>query len=330
MADEFNMEQVSNDLGESLFGPSEPVETPAIVETPDLDTGVTDVADPQVPEGEPEATDPETPTDEVPTPVGAPKTWRKEALAVWETLPEVVKAEVAKREEDMFKGIEQYKQGAQIGDNFQKCLAPHMDHLQRAGVNPYEEINGLLEYGKIMRFGTAGERMSLLSSIAQEYGIDLLDLAEHAPAAPYIDPTVQALQKEVEQLKSGRQQETTQREQAIRSQVQAQVDAFKAKPEHEHFDLLEPEMTLYMKSGVCKTLEEAYEKAIWANPVTRAKETERQATLLKTQSQARVKAAQAASAANLKTNARPGSATAPTGSMDDTLAATMQDIRSRT
>lgn len=331
MSEEFDFAGVSEAIGNDLFGSSEPVE-PTEVQTPDPLAPAEPVA-PVAAEGETEATDPAATTEEAPAPVGAPKTWRKEALAAWETLPQVVKDEVAKREEDMFRGLESYKEKANIGDNFFKAVAPHIGHLQAAGVNPYDEVNGLLEYSKIMRFGTQQDKMGLLSSIAQEYGIDLLDLAEATPALPYIDPAIKALQSEVNALKSGRQQESSQREIEIQTQVrnenQAKIDAFKADPKHEHFSALESEMAVYIKSGVCKTLDEAYEKALWANPLTRAKEQERQATLTKAQSDARIKAAQAAKAANIQTNARPGSATAPQGSMDDTIAETLANIRSR-
>lgn len=329
MADEFDFAGVSDSIGNDLFG-NEPADTNEPIEstTPDPIAPVGQV-EPVVSEGEPEAIEPETTTEESIAPTGAPKTWRKEALAAWETLPQIVKDEVAKREEDMFKGIETYKQGAQIGDNFRNIITPHMDHLQRAGVNVYEEINGLLEYGKIMRFGTQGERMQLLSTIAQEYNIDLLDLAESTPALPYIDPAVKALQTEINALKSGRQQEETQRSLQVRQENQAKIDAFASDPKHEHFSILEPEMSAFISTGVCKTLDEAYEKALWANPLTRVKEQERLTALTKTQSEARIKAAKTATSANLQTNARPASATTPQGSMDDTMRETLANIRTR-
>lgn len=330
MPGEFDFEAVSTSIGDSLFGNDSEPNEPAVteVETPDP-IAPTESADPVVSESEPEATDPETTTEESAASTGAPKTWRKEALAAWETLPQVVKDEVAKREEDMFKGIETYKQGAQIGQNFQNTITPHMDHLQRAGVNVYEEINGLLEYGKVMRFGTQMEKMQLLSTIAQEYNIDLLDLAESTPALPYIDPAVKALQNEVNTLKSSRQQEESQRTLQVRQENQAKIDTFSTDPKHEHFSLLEPEMSAFISTGVCKTLEEAYEKALWANPVTRAKEQQRQTAELKAQSEARIKVAKTATSANLQTNARPASATTPQGSMDDTMRETLANIRTR-
>jgi len=39
--------------------------------------------------------------------VGAPQTWTKEAIQEWASIPERAQQEILKREEDMFRGIEQ-------------------------------------------------------------------------------------------------------------------------------------------------------------------------------------------------------------------------------
>jgi hypothetical protein len=81
------------------------------------------------------------------------------------------------------------------------------------------------------------------------------------------------------------------------------------------------------------TLAEAYEKAMWANPTTRAKEVSKQAT--EAQSKAAKEAAQKlgeikrSTATNLKVQPKSGAATLPLGTMDDTMAATMAAIKNR-
>jgi len=333
MENEFDMGATADAIGESLFGsgefgpdPTPEVETPEVetpeVETPEVETPETEVETPETPE-----TDPETP--EVESSAAAPKTWRKEAAAEWAKLPPSVQAEIHKREEDMYKGLETYKQDAGIGTNFKNVITPHLEHLQKAGVNVYEEINGLMEYGRIMRFGTPQEKMDVLAGVAQEYGIDLLDLAEHSPTAHFVDPAVKALQKQVEELKSGRQQDETRQQAQLRAEAQARIDAFKADPKHEHFDIVEKEMSGLLQAGIASDLEDAYAKAVKLNPITAAKELARQTADAQRKSQEVVNKAKKLTSQNLKTNARPGSATTPLGSMDDTLLATLNDIKSR-
>jgi len=330
---EFDMSAAVDTLSSGLFPESEASSEP-VVESPEPVESVEPV-EPIAPTEPTEPVDPastpvEKPTEEQTDPVAnAPKTWRKEAAAEWANLSPTIKAEIAKREEDMFKGIENYKLDASIGTNFKNAISPHVDYLQKAGIDPYGEVSGLLDYSKIMRFGTQGERMQLLGSIAQEYNIDLLDLASNTPAKPYVDPQVQALQRQLDALEFRRQQEDTQHQQTVMQDAQSKINAFQANPKNEHFAEVEKEMAAFISSGVCQTLDEAYEKAVWANPLTRAKEQTRQAAEVQAQSQAKVAAAKAATAANVKTTARPGSATAPTGSIDDTLAETLAAIRSR-
>jgi hypothetical protein len=340
MENEFDMGAAVDTLSGSLFPASEaeplvPAEVQAITE-PQESQEVEEVesTEPVEPVEPVEPIDPNAPPVEPAEPVTdptaiAPKTWRKEAAAEWANLSPTIKAEIVKREEDMFKGIENYKLDATIGNNFKNVVAPHIDYLQRSGVDPYAEVNGLLEYSKTMRFGTNGERMQLLGKIAHEYGIDLLDLAANVPPPAYVDPAVKSLQDQLNALQSTRQQEDTQRQQFVMQEAQSKINAFQANPKNEHFAAVEAEMAAFISSGVCKTLEEAYEKAVWANPLTRAKEQSRLAAEAQAQSQAKVAEAKKATAANVKTSARPGSATAPTGSIDDTLAETLAAIRSR-
>ena len=55
-----------------------------------------------------------------------------------------------------------------------------------------------------------------------------------------------------------------------RARIEIEVNAFAADPEHPYFDELSDEIVAILKTGA--SLAEAYEKAVWANPVTREKE----------------------------------------------------------
>lgn len=327
---EFDMGAAGDQLSADLFG-AEP-------ETPETDLPAAEELEtqPEAPETESETletpeteTTSESETPETPETSGAPKTWRKEAASEWAKLPPSVQAEIHKREEDMYRGLENYKQDAGIGTNFKETVTPHLEHLQQAGVNVYDEIDSLLGYAKTMRFGTPEEKMDVLAGIASEYGIDLLDLAEHSPTAHFVDPAIKALQKQVEELKSGRQQDESSRLQAQRSELQAKIDAFRADPKHEHFEIVEKEMAGLLQAGIATDMEDAYAKAVKLNPITAAKELARQTAEASRRSQEAVEKAKKLQSSNLKTNARPGSATAPLGSMDDTLKATLDAIKSR-
>lgn len=335
---EFDFSATVDQLSADLFPDVQetPDKTQTEVDDTSTDTAVveTDTQNEQTSETQTETeseqeTQTEQQTEELTGTAAAPKTWRKEAAAEWAKLPPSVQAEIHKREEDMYKGLETYKVDAGIGNNFKTLMTPHLEHLQKAGVNVYEEINGLLGYAQTMRFGTQQEKMDVLSGLASEYGIDLLDLAEHSPSTLPTDPTIKALQKQISELQSSRNQDESRQQDQLRRDAQAKIDAFRADPKHEHFDIVEKEMGALIAAGLAADMDEAYAKAVKLNPITVAKDLARQTAEAQRKSQEKVDKAKKLQSTHLKTNARPGSATTPLGSMDDTLQETLNAIKSR-
>lgn len=259
-----------------------------------------------------------------------PKTWRKEAAAVWAALPAEAKAEIAKREEDIFRGIESYRTDATFGKSVQTTLAPYMPVLKQYNIDPVEQISGLMKAHHTLALGTPEEKVQLFRQLVSDYGINLEQVAAE-PA--FVDPTVQHLQKELQGVKSTLS-ETQKREhdRQVAEYTQA-VEKFASDPKNVHFEAVANDMVTLMQSKVCATLEQAYEKAVWTNPVTRAKEIERIQTEAQAKREAeaaeRVKKARDASGANVRASVKSGSAAAPLGTIDDTLQETLAAIKAR-
>lgn len=262
--------------------------------------------------------------------IEVPKTWRKEAAAHWAALPPEVRAEVQKREEDMFRGLEQYKGDAAIGRAMAQVLQPHADLMRQHNVEPGPLINSLLHAQRTLSFGTPQQKAEFVQNLVQQYGIELPDPSQSA----YVDPNVQRLQSEVQRLQSS---VTAQQQATVQARITEQktaIDAFAADPKNVHFDAALPDMVVLIEKGVCKTLPEAYERAVWMNPDLRQKEMARQQAEATAQKNAAAAAhaanARKATGANVKTTAKSGSAAAPLGSIDDTLNATLSSILNRT
>lgn len=257
----------------------------------------------------------------------APKTWRPEAAAKFATLPPEVQQEVLKREEDMFRGLEGYKADANVGKAVNQILQPYMPMLQQAGLNPLQQVEGLMQAHYLLATGTPEQKQMLFQRLAQDYGVNL------GYEQPYIDPQVQALQKQLSDLQSKLSGREQQEAAAARSQLQSQIDTFASDPAHPYFDEVANDIAGLLRSGAAKDLADAYEKAVWANPVTRAKEQGRLTAEAdaKAKAEAATKATQArkATGANVSAKAKAASAAAPTGSIDDTLNAALTAIRSR-
>jgi hypothetical protein len=271
---------------------------------------------------------PATPAPDAPQP---PKTWRKEALDLWGQLPPAVQSEVAKREEDMFRGMEAYKADAAYGKDFRTALQPYMELLQASGINPAQQTAGLMQAHITLATGSPEQKVQFLRQIAADYGVDLAGLSPDAQ--PFVDPAVQALQSDLNSVKSILQQ-TQQREQNARlSEMTQKVNAFAADPKNVYFEEVATDVADLLRTKVCNTLEEAYEKAIWANPTTRAKEIARQTaerdTAARSAAAKRAAEAKKAASAVVQTRAKQSSGTAPVGSMDDTMKEILAEINGR-
>ena len=256
-----------------------------------------------------------------------PKTWRPEAAAKFAALPPEVQQEVLKREEDIFKGLESYKADASIGKALKGVVQPYLQVFQSQGIDPMQQVSGLMRAHVALATGTPEQKQQFFQHLAKEYGVDL------DTEAPYVDPQVAGLQKQLSDLQSrlnGREQHEANE---ARSKLQAEIDSFASDPAHQYFDEAANDMAGLLRSGAAKDLKDAYDKAIWANPITRAKEQARLTADAEAKAKAeaaeRAKQARKATGANVKSSAKAASGTAPLGSIDDTLNAALAAIKSR-
>lgn len=271
-------------------------------------------------------------TDTAAAGVEPPKTWRKEAAATWAALPPEAKAEILKREEDIFKGIEAYKADAGFGKSIKTIMDPYLPIMRQYNIDPAVQVQNLMNAHYTLAMGSAEQKVALFQQLARDYKIDLAGM-QFGDEAPYIDPAVKNLQNELQavksQLSSAEQARLTETKQAL----EKQIDAFAQDPANAHFNEVANDMAVLLEKGICKTLPEAYERAIWMNPAVRAKElTRQQAEASKKaadEAAARAAAARKATGANVRTSAKSGSAAAPLGSMDDTLNETLAAIKAR-
>lgn len=319
---DFDMASALDQMSEGLGFSTEDAAPAADEYTPEISEGDLAAAEAAV----------ETPPEAAAAAVTAPKTWRKEAAELWAQLPPAVQAEVQKREDDMFRGLEAYKADAGFGRSLRGALDPYMPVLQQYGIDPAQQISSLMQAHHTLALGSPQEKQALFAQLAKDYGVDLGLVADPA-GATFVDPTVQALQSELHSVKSFLSAQARQAQDAKVAEITKQIDAFAADPKNAHFNDVANDMVALLKSGAVKTLEEAYDKALWANPATRAKELSRQTAereaKQKREATERAAAAKRASSVVIRPQARRVSGTAPTGSLDDTLRETLAEINSR-
>ena len=331
---DFDFASAEADISGSLFDTPNPSSNSEDdhEEDPVIDSAVDSIATEQSTAEEAPAAETTEPEVKPEAALAPPKTWRAEALAKWETLPTEVQREVLKREEDIFKGLESYKADAQIGRSLNQVLSPYMPMLQQAGVNPLQQIESLMQAHHGLATGTPEQKQRFFSELARAYNVPLsADLP--GEESPFVDPQVAALQKEIAALKSKTSAREQQEAATVRATLQKEIDSFAADPKNVYFDEVATDIAALLKSGTASTLAEAYEKAIWLNPATRAKEQSRLTAeteaKVKAEAEAKAAAAKKATAANVRSSPKSASAAAPLGSIDDTLSAALNSIRSR-
>ena len=213
-----------------------------------------------------------------------PKSWRKELAPKYEALDPDIQAEVHRREEDIFKGIEQYKSKAEAAQSFEAVIQPYMPTIQQLGITPQAAVQALMSADHKLRFGTPAQKQAVLMDLVQQYGI------QFDPANPpaQADPTQQEIARLNDELRSLKQAQ----EQASLTPYVNAVNAFRA--DHEHFDTLQNHIFSLIETGAAKDLESAYEQALWAHPELRQQALAKQREADQSAEAERVRAARAA------------------------------------
>lgn len=337
--EDFDVTSAVDSISADLFGGEEASPVEVVGEGDDLPELAEDDSTEPAEGGEEPAETPATsePTDEEPPAATAtepqlapPKTWRPEAAAKWQALPPEVQREVLKREDDIFRGIESYKADAEVGKSVQRILSPYMPMLQAAGLSPLDQVDGLMKAHHTLATGTPEQKSLLFQRLAQDYGVPLENLSGEPS---FVDPQVAALQSQLAGLQSRLMEREAREANAARQALQEELNTFASDPAHQYFDEVAGDIAALLRAGAASSLADAYEKAVWTNPATRAKEqarlTAESGASKVAEAKRKIEEARKASSVNVTTRPKAVSAAAPVGSIDDTLNATLAAIRSR-
>lgn len=326
---ELDMDKAVGDVASAVFPPheadtevEEPVETtepePAtagpVVDAKQQVTPVTDKsADTTTPAARP-----------------APKSWPKEMHEHWGKTPQEVQTYWETREKQMLDGIEQYKSGAEFGKTLRDIITPYKPILQAAGLDEATAVGTLLNAHYRLTQGSQESRKAAYEQLGKNLGLIAAD--PNAPVTP-VDPKFQALEEQLNLIQSTltASQQAAYQEQS--KKVSQEVEAFASDTKaHPYFEECSDHIVKLIRAGY--SLQDAYDTAVMANPVTKAKEVARIQTEheAKLKENARLNALpkQKAAGVNVKGKETRTAPTGPKGSMEDTLRETMKQIQGRT
>ena len=331
---EFDMDAAVERLGADLF--PEPTTTPEPTDDfPDEVPAAPEIAAKTTP---PPSTAPQAPSQAPEPPVvsPAPKSWPKEMHDHWGKTPPEVQKYWETREKQMLEGLDQYKGAAQFGKAIQDVVTPYQHILQSQGVDAPRAVGALLQAHQRLTMGTVESRRAAYEELGRNLGLHTPtyangDATGTAQAPPPIDPRVQSLEERFNQI----QQTLTAQQQAAldtaRTKAAQDVEAFASDPAHALFDECADDIVRFVQQGA--SLQEAYDKAVWANPVTREKQmqTRLQTEAEKARERARLDALpkKKAAGANVRGRETQRTPTEPLGSMEDTMRETLAKLKAR-
>jgi len=190
----------------------------------------------------------------------APASWKKDYHDVWQTADPKMQEYAWQREEQMRKGVEPLISKAQFADQINEVVNPYLQTIQGMGLDTPKAVKALLEADHMLRTSNGQEKLQLFSRLAQQYGVNLNDVNFQQG----VDPTIYALQNELNNVRGEVNGWKQQQEQVQNQQLLGEIEKFSSKAEY--FEEARPTMIQLLQSGVAQTLEEAYEKAVRLDP----------------------------------------------------------------
>lgn len=321
------VEKIASDL-HLAEAPTEATEKPA------AEAGGPPVATPEAPEAETPlaAAAPPTPAPED----QPPDTWTKGSKEKWGTISPELRQEIRKRESDISRYVGETKQAVQVAQAFEKVVAPFAEVLQRNNIDPWQHTANLLQAHAQLTWGDPQTKTQAFIGLAQQAGIDLRALATGQGVAALNNQYLQRmnqLEDYVRKLEAGVTGVTSAVQTARAAELESGVLAFaQDEAAHPFFWEVVGEIQHFIQTKAATTLEQAYELAVMANPVTRGKaieaEASKRAANLAQLEAARAAKARKAAAANVRT-VGTGRASAKAGTIDDTLKEALANIHAR-
>lgn len=267
-------------------------------------------------------------------PRALPKSWKADMQPHWSKLDPAVQAYVEQREAEALSGITQYGEAAKFAKSVQSVFEPYRALLDAQKItDPLVPVQYLMRTHAHLSNGSEEHRIQSAARLMKSYQVDPEKLlAAMKTETPYQDETTKALAKKVDSLQASLDQRQQHEYDALGTKVAAEVRAFAEDPAHLYFAEVGNHIALLLQDPKIQ-LPEAYEMAVYANPVTREKELGRIRTEAaeKTRKEAEEAALKAEKARGTRVKGDEKHRASPDflGTMEDTLHETLADIKGR-
>jgi len=261
----------------------------------------------------------------------APQSWGAAVKGKWGELPQEVRSEILKREQDIHKALTSGDGELRLGREIKSVIAPYEAQIKAEGATPIQAVESLLNTAYILRTGTPEQKKALILNTAKQYGVDIGAVHEEQE---YVDPTIAQLKAELNELKRVADPNyirSTLTKEMESSKIQSDIAAFASDPAHVHFETVKPLMASILGAGQAKDLKEAYDMACMANPTIRSTLEAAKNAELEAKRKQDIQAKKRAASSVTGSPAIPSNskATNPKSSVEDDLRAAFDEFETR-
>lgn len=208
-----------------------------------------------------------------------PASWTPGAREEWSTLSPRVKQEVARREWEAQKVVQEGASARQFISAFENVVRPYEMFIRAENSNPLQAVQNLMQTAADLRVGPPAAKANLIAGLVQQYGIDvaMLDSAldkllngrgngiQASPQQQFQDPRV-------DQLLAHQQRQIQEREQQQQAEVRTTLNKFAET--HEFYNDVASTMAdiidIRTKRGEPIELEKVYQHACQMNDEVRS------------------------------------------------------------
>ena len=205
-----------------------------------------------------------------------PSSWATDKANLWSGLPRDAQEYIAKREADISKGFAEYGEKNKRIQEIDSVMAPLRPMLSGLGQSDAQAIRTMIQWQQAL--SNPSNKVEAFKGLAKQLGLDLSSLVpapqgqtqqtEQDPVLQQLHgvlaPTLSRLNEFDQKLSAFDQQ----RQQESMMRANAEISVF-AK-DHPYLDRVRVPMAHMMSSGLAQSLDDAYNKAIWADADIRA------------------------------------------------------------
>lgn len=252
----------------------------------------------------------------------------------WSELPPEVQDALLAREQDIQKGLSKFDEDKNLGKQLREVINPYMPIIQAEGGNPTTAVQSLLNSAYILRTGDPVTKATLVQNLIRQYGIDMSIVQDQTGAPKQLDPAINSVISELNQLKQQIYQNNTLQDSYTNDKISSEYRVFTENPTNIYKDLVKDDMIALLEKGLAANFQEAYDKAVWLNPQSRsALEQERVAKQLADAEAKRKSEIEAKRKASVSVHGNPGLLKPNTpvvtqnNSVEDDIRAALREVR---